>query len=134
MGNSQTILGPFSGQVFSTVVPHTVRARETKTCTDCHVSKANDNNAVMAQLMMQGTNFVNFMGRYVYVAADDAPVGIPPACRAFRGEEDRDAFAAGGQRAPGAFETGIGAQRGHASLSVQAIQARPGIPGHIMTP
>ena len=25
-------------------------------------------------------------------------------------------------------------QRGHASLSVQAIQARPGIPGHIMTP
>jgi hypothetical protein len=26
------------------------------------------------------------------------------------------------------------AQRGHASLSVQAIQARPGIPGHIMTP
>ena len=26
------------------------------------------------------------------------------------------------------------AQRGHASLSVQAIQARPGIPGHVMTP
>jgi len=25
-------------------------------------------------------------------------------------------------------------QRGHVSLSVQAIQARPGIPGHIMTP
>ena len=25
-------------------------------------------------------------------------------------------------------------QRGHASLSVQAIQARPGIPGHSMTP
>ena len=25
-------------------------------------------------------------------------------------------------------------QRGHASLSVQAIQARPGIPGYTMTP
>ncbi|HBB97133.1 MAG TPA: hypothetical protein DC054_17285, partial [Blastocatellia bacterium] len=32
----------------------------------------NDNNAWMAQLLLQGTNFVNFMGRYVYVASDDA--------------------------------------------------------------
>jgi hypothetical protein len=62
----------FSGQTFNTHVPHTVRATETKTCTDCHVSKSNDNNAWMAQLLLQGTNFVNFMGRYVYVASDDA--------------------------------------------------------------
>ncbi|HEY2930526.1 MAG TPA: hypothetical protein VGK99_02185 [Acidobacteriota bacterium] len=60
----------FSGQAFSTHVPHTVRAAETKTCTDCHVSKYNDNNAVMAQLLMQGTNFVNFMGRFVYVGEE----------------------------------------------------------------
>ena len=58
----------YSGQAFSTFVPHTVRARETKTCTDCHVSQANDNNAWMTQLMLLGTNFMNFMGRYVYVA------------------------------------------------------------------
>ncbi|HXX99579.1 MAG TPA: hypothetical protein VEI54_01585 [Candidatus Limnocylindrales bacterium] len=58
----------FSGQAFSTYVPHTVRARETKECSDCHVSAANDNNAWMAQLLLQGTNFMNFMGRYVYVA------------------------------------------------------------------
>jgi hypothetical protein len=58
----------FSGQAFSTFVPHTVRARETKTCTDCHVSTARDNNAWMSMLLLQGTNFVNFMGRYVYVA------------------------------------------------------------------
>ncbi len=58
----------FSGQAFSTFVPHTVRARETKTCTDCHVSAARDNNAWTAMLLLQGTNFVNFMGRYVYVA------------------------------------------------------------------
>ncbi|MDT7541769.1 MAG: hypothetical protein QOE33_1673 [Acidobacteriota bacterium] len=62
----------FAGQSFSTHVPHTVRATETKGCADCHVSKDGDNNAWMAQLLMQGTNFVNFMGRYAYVAADDA--------------------------------------------------------------
>jgi hypothetical protein len=58
----------FSGQAYSTFVPHTVRGKETKQCTDCHVSAANDNNAWMAQLLLQGTNFMNFMGRYVYVA------------------------------------------------------------------
>ena len=62
----------FAGQTFNTHVPHTVRAKETKACSDCHVSNKNDNNAWMAQLLLQGTNFVNFMGRYVYVAADDA--------------------------------------------------------------
>jgi len=65
----QTISSPgFSGQAFSTFVPHTVRATETKQCSDCHVSAANDNNAWMAQLLLQGTNFMNFMGRYIYVA------------------------------------------------------------------
>jgi hypothetical protein len=65
----QTISTPgFSGQAFSTFVPHTVRAKETKQCSDCHVSAKNDNNAWMAQLLLQGTNFMNFMGRYVYVA------------------------------------------------------------------
>ena len=58
----------YSGQAFNTHVPHTVRGKETKTCTDCHVSAAGDNNAAMAQLVLQGTNFVNFMGRFVYVA------------------------------------------------------------------
>jgi len=58
----------YSGQAFNTHVPHTVRATETKMCTDCHVSAKNDNNGIMAQLLLQGTNFVNFMGRYVYVA------------------------------------------------------------------
>jgi len=58
----------FSGQAFSTFVPHTVRGRETKSCTDCHVSAARDNNAWMSMLLLQGTNFLNFMGRYAYVA------------------------------------------------------------------
>ena len=60
----------FAGQAFNTHVPHTVRSTETKGCSDCHVSEKNDNNAWLAQLLLQGTNFVNFMGRYVYVAAD----------------------------------------------------------------
>src|SRR6202008_135585 len=62
----------FAGQTFNTHVPHTVRAKETKNCSDCHVSTNNDNNAWLAQLLLQGTNFVNFMGRYVYVATGDA--------------------------------------------------------------
>jgi hypothetical protein len=57
-----------SGTAFSTFVPHTVRAKETKTCDDCHISDRNDNNAWMAQVLLQGTNLLNFMGRYIYVA------------------------------------------------------------------
>jgi hypothetical protein len=75
-----------AGIAFSTNVPHTVRGgpgttydgmrdvsgtHETKMCTDCHVSKANDNNALMAQLLMQGTNYVNFIGKYCWVAAGE---------------------------------------------------------------
>lgn len=58
----------FSGQAFSPYVPHTVRAKETKQCTDCHVSAQKDNNAWMAQVLLQGTNFLNYFGQYVYVA------------------------------------------------------------------
>ncbi len=58
-----------SGIAFSTNVPHTVRGKgATKMCTDCHLSKQDDNNAIMAQLLMQGTNFMNFIGRYCWVA------------------------------------------------------------------
>ena len=69
----QTISGGgLSGIAFTTNVPHTVRGRDaTKQCTDCHVSKNNDNNAIMAQLLMQGTNYLNFMGRNCWVAAGE---------------------------------------------------------------
>lgn len=52
----------FSSQAFAPHFPHTVRRTETKTCSDCHLSEAEDNNAVMAQLNLLGTNFVNFVG------------------------------------------------------------------------
>lgn len=61
-----------SGIAFSTNVPHTVRGKgETKSCTDCHLSENGDNNSVMAQLLMQGTNYFNFIGRNCWVGAGD---------------------------------------------------------------
>lgn len=56
----------FSSQAFAPHFPHTVRRTETKTCTDCHLSEANDNNAIMAQLLLHGTNFVNFVGLHAW--------------------------------------------------------------------
>ncbi|MDZ7359887.1 MAG: hypothetical protein ONB46_04065 [candidate division KSB1 bacterium] len=58
----------YSSQAFNPHFPHTVRKTETRSCTDCHLSDKNDNNAWMAQVLLQGTNFVNFMGKYAYVA------------------------------------------------------------------
>ena len=52
----------FSSQAFAPHYPHTERKTETKGCTDCHLSDAGDNNAIMAQLLLQGTGFVNFVG------------------------------------------------------------------------
>ncbi len=73
--------GGLSGIAFSSNVPHTVRGgrglldgnvtggtHETKMCTDCHLSDNDDNNALMAQLLMQGTNYTNFIGRYCWIA------------------------------------------------------------------
>lgn len=57
----------YASQAFNPHVPHTVRSTETKGCADCHISKNNDNNAWMAQLLLLGTNFVNFMGRFAWV-------------------------------------------------------------------
>ena len=60
----------FSSQAFAPHYPHTERKTETKTCPDCHVSQANDNNAIMAQLLLQGTNFVNFVGYNAWVGEE----------------------------------------------------------------
>jgi hypothetical protein len=61
-----------SGIAFTTNVPHTVRGRDgTKQCEDCHLSKNDDNNALMAQLLMHGTNYLNFIGRYCWVGAGE---------------------------------------------------------------
>jgi hypothetical protein len=61
----------FSSQAFAPHFPHTVRTAETKQCSDCHLSEKNDNNAIMAQLLLQGTNFVNFVGLHAWVGLED---------------------------------------------------------------
>jgi hypothetical protein len=61
----------FSSQAFAPHFPHTVRTTETKTCSDCHLSEKNDNNAIMAQTMLHGTNFVNFVGMHAFVGMED---------------------------------------------------------------
>ena len=60
----------FSSQAFAPHYPHTDRTTETKQCTDCHVSQTNDNNAIMAQLLLHGTNFVNFVGLHSWIGLE----------------------------------------------------------------
>lgn len=60
----------YSSQAFNPHYPHTERRTETKTCTDCHLSADNDNNAIMAQLLMLGTNYINFVGRFAWLGGD----------------------------------------------------------------
>ena len=60
----------YSSQAFNPHYPHTERKTETKMCEDCHISERNDNNAIMAQLLMFGTNFINFVGYNAWVGAE----------------------------------------------------------------
>ncbi|MEP3421676.1 MAG: hypothetical protein ABJN35_08080 [Erythrobacter sp.] len=60
----------FSSQAFAPHFPHTVRLNETKTCTDCHLSEAEDNNAIMSQLLLLGTNYVNFVGMHAWTGLE----------------------------------------------------------------
>lgn len=57
----------YSSQAFNTHFGHTARTKEAQRCTSCHVSAEGDNNAWLAQVLTLGTNFVNFMGRFVWV-------------------------------------------------------------------
>jgi hypothetical protein len=58
----------YSGQAYNPHLPHTTSGvGTTKNCEDCHLAKANDNNAWLASLLGLGTGTVNFFGRYAYV-------------------------------------------------------------------
>nr|WP_091532440.1 hypothetical protein [Fontimonas thermophila] len=65
-----------SSQAFAPHYPHTERKTETKTCTDCHLSAANDNNAWMASLLGLGTNFVNFVGHHAYTGTANGVAAV----------------------------------------------------------
>ena len=60
----------FSSQAFAPHFPHTVRTQETKTCTDCHLSKNDDNNATLTQTLLLGTNYINFVGMNAWTGLD----------------------------------------------------------------
>jgi len=60
----------FSSQAFAPHFPHTVRLNETKQCTDCHLSEEEDNNAIMSQLLLLGTNYVNFVGMHAWTGLE----------------------------------------------------------------
>jgi len=62
----------FSSQAFNPHFPHTVRKTETKECEDCHLSAAGDNNAIMAQLLLQGTDFTDFVGYNAWAGGSDS--------------------------------------------------------------
>ena len=66
----------FSSQAFAPHYPHTERKTETKGCTDCHLSSRNDNNAWLASLLGQGTDFVDFVGFNVYAGLDDGVAAV----------------------------------------------------------
>ena len=66
----------YSSQAFNPHFPHTTRKTETKTCNDCHLSIKNDNNAIMAQLLMYGTKFVDFIGHYAWLGGESHITGV----------------------------------------------------------
>tara|TARA_R110001599_G_scaffold353442_1_gene592240 strand:- start:10380 stop:14180 length:3801 start_codon:yes stop_codon:yes gene_type:complete len=66
----------YSSQAFNPHYPHTERKTETKTCTDCHLSQDKDNNAIMAQTLGLGTQYINFLGYYAWMGTDDSVAGV----------------------------------------------------------
>jgi hypothetical protein len=74
----------FTGFAYSPNIPHTVRAKETQACSSCHPDAQNDNNAWLANLLGTGTNALNFVGAYAYVAAGSGGIS---AVKVTEGEE-----------------------------------------------
>lgn len=74
----QTVSGDgYAGQAYNPHFAHTTSSHgTTKNCEDCHLSKANDNNAWMASLLGFGTGTVNFFGRTAWVGGDGALTAI----------------------------------------------------------
>jgi len=64
----------YSSQALNPHFPHTTRKTETKTCSNCHLTRDGGNNAWMAQLLLLGTNFVNFVGFNAWAGVEDGVV------------------------------------------------------------
>jgi len=128
----------YSGQAFNPHFPHaTAGVGTTKLCTDCHVSESGDNNAWMAQLFLQGTNMVNFLGRFVYVA--EGADGLEAIVTTERDEpqaifgshlhslaypDEHSKFVAGGRKLDEAYHHGADAVLEFAGSEVLDLQLR----------
>jgi len=66
----------YSSQAMNPHYPHTERKTETKGCSDCHLSAAGDNNAILAQTLGQGTQFINFLGLNAWVGEERAVTAV----------------------------------------------------------
>jgi hypothetical protein len=66
----------YSSQAMNPHYPHTERKTETKTCSDCHLAKEGDNNAIIAQTLGFGTQFINFAGLNAWVGTERGVAAI----------------------------------------------------------
>ena len=66
----------FSSQAMNPHYPHTERKTETKTCSDCHLAKNGDNNAIVAQTLGYGTQFINFLGFHAFVGGEGSVTAV----------------------------------------------------------
>ncbi|MBV1876902.1 MAG: hypothetical protein KUG79_04595 [Pseudomonadales bacterium] len=60
----------YSSQAINPHFAHTVRKTETRVCSDCHLDEKSNNNAIIAQTMGFGTNFIDFIGYHAYLGGD----------------------------------------------------------------
>jgi hypothetical protein len=60
----------YSSQAMNPHYPHTERKTETRTCSDCHLSRAGDNNALLAQTYGFGTQYINFLGLNAWIGGE----------------------------------------------------------------
>jgi hypothetical protein len=66
----------YSSQAMNPHYPHTERKTETKGCSDCHLARSGDNNAIVAQTLGFGTQFVNFVGFHAYAGTTDGIAAV----------------------------------------------------------
>ncbi|XOV78037.1 MAG: hypothetical protein ACFHVJ_13925 [Aestuariibacter sp.] len=66
----------YSSQAINPHFAHTVRKEETRVCSDCHLSESGDNNAIMAQTLGFGTDFIDFIGYNAWLGGAGAVTAV----------------------------------------------------------
>ena len=66
----------YSSQAMNPHFPHTERKTETKGCTDCHLAASGNNNAIVAQTLGLGTQFMNLLGFHAWVGTEEEVVAV----------------------------------------------------------